>query len=217
MVAPLARYGGMRSPSEPRELKWSDIDWEKNTILVKSPKTERYGDGQRLMPLFLEILPYLSKAFANAEDGAVYVLPKLRDLSYNPATHMARIVTKACGKAWPKIFQNCRSTRQTELSQKFPAHVVASWLGNSTRIAEQFYLQTTESHFQQALQGEAEPEADSVENADLKQKPKQQASATECTEMQKPRANRGFANSCESTQFPAIDLVPARGLEPPLP
>jgi integrase len=213
----LARYGGMRTPSEPRALKWTDIDWEKNTILINASKTEHHGDGQRLMPLFPEILPHLQEAFENAKAGAIYVLPKLQDKKYNPATHMARVVTKACGKVWPKVFQNCRSTRQTELSQRFPAHVVAGWLGNSTRIAEQFYLQTTEEHFQQALKGEAEPEAVLGNKVRLKQNPKQQAAATNGTEMQKPRVNRGSANRCVPVPIGALDKVPARGLEPPLP
>ncbi len=134
---------------------------------------------------------------------------------------MARVVTKACGKVWPKVFQNCRSTRQTELSQRFPAHVVPGWLGSSTRIAEQFYLQTTEEHFQQALKGEAEPEAEPEavlgNKVRLKQNPKQQAAATNRTEMQKPRVNRGSANRCVPVPIGALDKVPARGLEPPLP
>jgi integrase len=35
-----ARIGGMRIPSEPRELKWTDIDWSNQRITVTAPKTE---------------------------------------------------------------------------------------------------------------------------------------------------------------------------------
>ncbi len=164
----LARFGGMRTPSEPRELKWSDIDWENKRIVVTAPKTEHHGKGKRIMPLFPELEPYLAQALKEAEEGAEYVLPQLRDKAYNPATHMLRIVEKACGQAWPKIFQNCRSTRQTELQEDFPSHVVTKWLGNTDKVAEKYYLQVRDKHFKQALeakpdtakqQSEAKPEA----------------------------------------------------------
>ena len=213
----LARFGGMRTPSEPSCLKWSDIDWDKKTIVVTAPKTERYGDGRRVMPLFPELLPYLQQAREDAEKDAVYVLPKLRRKGYNPATHMKRIVERACKTSWPKVFQNCRSTRQTELSQRFPSHVVASWLGNSTRIAEQFYLQVTEDHFQQALIPDVKPEAESSEQDGSTQKAKQQASAADGTSSQKHRENDESANEYVPLPINAIGQIPARGLEPPLP
>lgn len=121
-------------------------------------------DGRRVMPLFPELEPLLSEAFARSEEGQIYVLPKLRNIDYNPATHMVRTVEKACGKPWPRIFQNCRSTRQTELQQDHPSHVVTKWLGNSTKVAELYYLQVTEEHFEKALipvESEAESEAKS--------------------------------------------------------
>ncbi len=33
----LSRYGGLRCPSEHLLLKWADVDWERNTVLVSSP------------------------------------------------------------------------------------------------------------------------------------------------------------------------------------
>jgi hypothetical protein len=41
---------------------------------------------------------------------------------------------------WSKLFQNLRSTRQTELTELFPAHIVCSWIGNSERVAKGHYL-----------------------------------------------------------------------------
>ena len=51
---------------------------------------------------------------------------------------------------WPKPFQNLRSTRETELVEEFPVHVVVKWLGNSAAVARRHYLQTTEKHFVRA-------------------------------------------------------------------
>ena len=53
---------------------------------------------------------------------------------------------------WPKLFQNLRSTRETELADEFPMHVVCQWIGNSQPIAAKHYLQVTADHFSKALQ-----------------------------------------------------------------
>jgi hypothetical protein len=50
----------------------------------------------------------------------------------------------------PRFYQNCRSSRQTELEAEFPLHVVCKWLGNSERTARKHYLKVRESHFEQA-------------------------------------------------------------------
>jgi hypothetical protein len=59
-----------------------------------------------------------------------------------------------------QMFHNLRSTRQTELTEQFPSHVVCDWLGNSEDIAQKHYLQTTDQHFQRAL--EAAPSSNPV-------------------------------------------------------
>ncbi len=53
---------------------------------------------------------------------------------------------------WPKVFQNLRSSRQIELEERFPSHVVCAWLGNSVQVARKHYLQVTDEHFARALQ-----------------------------------------------------------------
>ncbi len=67
-----------------------------------------------------------------------------------------QIIKRAGLKPWPKPFQNLRSTRETELMEKFPAHVVCGWIGNSEAIALKHYLQVTDDHFERAVRGEAE-------------------------------------------------------------
>jgi hypothetical protein len=46
-----------------------------------------------------------------------------------------------------KPFQKRRSTRQTELAERFPQHVVCAWIGNSHAVAAKHYLQVTDEHF----------------------------------------------------------------------
>ena len=62
-------------------------------------------------------------------------------------------------------FQNLRSTRETELMNDFPAHVVCGWLGNSQPVAEKHYLQVTDEHFEKAVQIAVQHTAETARNA----------------------------------------------------
>jgi hypothetical protein len=50
----------------------------------------------------------------------------------------------------PKLFQNLRASRASELTNQHPAHVAATWLGNSTLIAKKQYWQVTDADFERA-------------------------------------------------------------------
>ena len=47
-----------------------------------------------------------------------------------------------------RIWQNLRSTRETELAEDYPLHVVSAWIVNTERIAAKHYLQVTDDHFE---------------------------------------------------------------------
>ena len=66
-----------------------------------------------------------------------------------------RMLARAGVKPWPTVFQNLRSTRQTELARDWPEYVVCAWMGNSRLIAREHYLQVTDEHVQQAAQNPA--------------------------------------------------------------
>ncbi|MGE3775666.1 MAG: tyrosine-type recombinase/integrase [Pirellulaceae bacterium] len=149
----LARYGGLRTPSESLSLKWSDIEWDANRMTVHSPKTEHYeGRESRVVPLFPELRRELESV---RDDSQAYVVNRWRDAAErtdggwkncNLRTHFERIIKRADVTPWPKLWQNLRSTRQTELEQEYPSYVVCAWLGNSERVAKRFYLQVTDEH-----------------------------------------------------------------------
>ena len=121
LIFALARYGGLRSPSEILALKWQDVDWERGRILVHSPKTEHHAGGEsRQLPLFPELVPYLREVFEQAQEGIEYVVTRYRSRGVNLRTQLERIIVKAGLKAWPKLFQNLRSTRETELAEWWP-------------------------------------------------------------------------------------------------
>jgi integrase len=156
LIIALARFGGLRCPSEVLTLEWQWIDWERERFTVFAPKLEHMeGGGRRVVPLFPELRPYLAEAFDLAEAGAVHVISRYRGSGKNLRTELLRIIKRAGVKPWGRLFHNLRSTRQTELTETFPAHVVASWLGNTEKIASQHYLQITEGHMQRAAKSGA--------------------------------------------------------------
>lgn len=157
----LSRFGGLRVPSEALSLRWDDILWDSQRMTITSPKTEHHvGKGSRVCPIFADLLPYLDELDAQAPEGAVYVLEPLRSENArrglwqgaNLRTTFEKIIRRAGCTPWPKLWHNLRASRQTELTEEFPAHVVANWLGNSVRIAEAHYLQVLDSHFTKAAQ-----------------------------------------------------------------
>jgi hypothetical protein len=109
---------------------------------------------------------------------------------------------------WPKLFQNLRSTRETELTKEYPLHVVCAWIGNSQSIAAKHYLQVTEEHVRQAAEKAA-------------QNPTQQPAARGCNNLQESTpdaaktaiylALRSDATPCDSKE---LHRLTPRGFEP---
>jgi integrase len=149
MVA-LSRFGGLRCPSEVLELKWADVNWEKARLLIRSTKT-----GNRFVPIFPELLPFLEASWDAAEEGAVYVVARYRGAETNLRTTFLKIIDRAGVKQWVKPFHNMRASRETELAAEFPIHVVCAWIGNSQAVATKHYLTVREEDFEKASQSAA--------------------------------------------------------------
>ena len=149
----LSRYGGLRCPSEHLALRWTDVNWEQGRIRVPSPKTEAHEGGEsREIPIFPELRPHLEAVwFDPSQDGAEFIITRYREKNCNLRTQLQRIIKRAGLECWPKLFHNLRATRQTELAETFPAHVVCDWLGNSQAVAARHYLQVTDEHFAEAM------------------------------------------------------------------
>ncbi len=142
VVFSLARWGGLRCPSEVLALKWTDVDWDKGRFRIDSPKT-----GVRYCPLFPEIRDALKDAF---DPEMIYCVNRYRSGEQNLRTQFGRILKVTNVAPWPKLFVNLRSTRRTELQERFPDHVVNRWMGHSGKVAEKHYLQVTEEHWGEA-------------------------------------------------------------------
>lgn len=151
MIA-FARFGGLRIPSEIWPLRWDRVDWTAGTIRVFSPKQRRRENKRwRTIPLFPEIRQLLEQC--RQDDGPIFKRPDIT------ATALRNRVERLCIKCgivpWPKIWQNMRSTRETELlDQGYPIHVVCQWIGNSPAIALKHYTQVAKEHVTRAVAGQ---------------------------------------------------------------
>ena len=177
MIIALARIGGLRTPCEVLLLKWSDINWHLGKLLVNSPKTEHHaGKDKRFVPLFPVLKELLEEGFHKAEDGEIFVINRYRDAKQNLRTTFQKIIQRAGLLAWPKLFNNLRSSRSTELVRGgCPMHLLTAWLGNSEKIQIDHYLQVNDSDYESAARYEP-----SKENSDAKS-----GAATKCAKLQR--------------------------------
>lgn len=157
----LARYAGLRTPSEPFSLKWSDILWAEGKFLVDSPKT-----GLRAVPLFPRVRQALEEAFEIAEPGTVYVIPEeYRRRALGPAgfrnanlrTTLLKIIRRAGETPWPRLWHNLRASCESDLVRRYPLPTAARWLGNSSVIAYRHYVDPTDTAFREASQEDPWP------------------------------------------------------------
>jgi integrase len=159
-IVALCRYGGLRK-SEACNLRWEHVDWTGNRIRIRCDKTQHHdGREWREPPIFPELKVHLLDAWESAAEGAEMVVGRYR-AKQNLGTVLKKIVAKAGLDVWPKPFQNLRSTRQTELMKEYPIHVVCCWLGNTSKVAMEHYLQVTDEDYARAAAGSAAPETKS--------------------------------------------------------
>jgi integrase len=226
MIVVLCRYGGLRCPSEVLSLRWEDIDWDAGRMRVQSPKTEHHpGKESRVIPIFPELLGQLRESFEAAPTAVFVVDSRYRTSAMgksgwkncNMRTQFERIVKNAGLKKWPRLFHNLRSSRQTELAEVFPSHVVCAWLGNSEDIAKKHYYQVTDAHFAAASAGPGMAVAPSARDdettsahfdAPVAQILTQHAAAPESTKLQETSEPLGAEGVCAVS---CIDLpIPAK-------
>ncbi len=126
-----------------------------------------------------------------------------------------------------------RASRETELAERFPSHVVCDWLGNSEDIARKHYYQTTDDHFARAV----EPTTDAKQNPTqqlaeaaatnlgsareinqnkAKQNPKRMVAVSAGRDSQPKSANPVFAEENDSLRYRALCKADGEGFEPPV-
>lgn len=167
LIFALARWGGMRIPSEILGLRWEHVDWEREKMLVKAPKQIHNAVElhERWMPIWPEIRPHLKALEQEWTERMYRVAPDVPpDMSAAVITrHRSRhtaayrkLFLLACYRAgitksrdeqpWPKVFTNMRSTRVTELRAMYPScpDAVNYWMNHSEDISQTHYQQWEE-------------------------------------------------------------------------
>lgn len=144
--------------------------------------------------MFPEIKERSQAVYDAAEPGTEYIINQYRDANQNLRTQLERIIRRVGLEPWPKLFQNLRSTRQTELEETYPSHVVCAWIGNSHAVAAKHYLQVTDEHFEKAVQNAVH-----------------HPTATNRTDPQKTESC-GSMRAGPQPQIAGAGLEPARGL-----
>jgi len=225
----IARYAGLRCPSEIRALRWSDLNWEQKSLTVRSPKTEANPiHAVRMVPVCAELQPILTELYQSAEAGAAEgdmppMLPQAHRAHVNIFHGLKKIIERAGMKPWPRLLQNLRASCATDWAGEHPIHESSKWLGHSPTVAAKHYLQSKDLHFK-AVTGSgpwitaaktgasvgAELGALEVQNRG------QHGAATNGTEWKPPSLNpetqRGCAARCEQTQPRAFFFSGRRGI-----
>ncbi|CAN5332411.1 hypothetical protein BH11PLA2_BH11PLA2_01740 [soil metagenome] len=232
IIIALARFAGLRCPTEVLSLRWEDVDLPAGRMVVHSPKTEHMsGKENRIVPVFATLRPYLEDAFELAKPGDVFVVSGPQPDIYrtsakgsrgwnavNLRTPFLKLLRRAGLKVYPRPFRNLRSSLETELSATHPIHVVTAWLGNTPNVALGHYLQTLESDFAKATSGvpcagSGSPPVQSVQN---QAQTGEGGKGPEKTNPAKSPATQGLERTVEnSLGLEDSNLVVAEGIEPP--
>lgn len=150
-----ARFGGLRVPSEPLGLTWSDVDWSRGRVVIRSPKTASTRPT-RVVPLFAAWRPHLDRLFAIAADDAAHVFTEYRTTASKVwRSNLLSTIAAAGLEPWPKLWMNLRASCRTDLLEQFPEHVVDAWLGHSSKTGRKHYNRVTDQHFELATLGVA--------------------------------------------------------------
>ena len=155
VIVGLARFAGLRCPSEIRELRWADVDWANKKLLVRSPKTAAMANhAVRTVPVCPALQPLIWQLRQQSPAEQERIVPLLQDPGYNLRTRFQAIVRRAGFKPWPRLFHNLRASCTTDFAQALPQHEAARFLGQSPVIAASHYLQPRDHNFR-AVTGDA--------------------------------------------------------------
>lgn len=135
----LARFAGLRVPSESHLLTWADVDFENDRLHVRSPKTERFpGKERRVVPIVRDLAKLLELRFAEVEEGETRLVT-IRSAGARRRKMLA--IAKAAGvELWSDAWQSLRRSAEIDFAREFPAFATAKWLGHSPTVALRHYM-----------------------------------------------------------------------------
>ncbi|GHT36334.1 hypothetical protein FACS189427_07740 [Planctomycetales bacterium] len=143
----IARFQGLRIPSEVRDLKFSDFRQENTGIIFSVPDTGK--TGSRRVPVFSEFVPYLTELQQHRKEGQEYLFEKYRQVKTSGKikfVNIGALIRKKMKRAgvpfWEKLFINLRSSCMTDKERLgWSRSLMDAVFGNSERIRLKHYIQ----------------------------------------------------------------------------
>jgi integrase len=150
VIVALARWLGLRCPSELEHLRWNDIVLERQGVHIRSPKTERHvGHQGRFVPLFQEAAGELERLrHQDTPAGDDLVIPCIQgkcDSFLNRKFH--RIIRRAGLGKIDQPFLNMRRTRSNEIRIQYGPEKESEWMGHSQKVMRVHYLDLSVDDF----------------------------------------------------------------------
>jgi integrase len=134
----LARYAGLRIPSESHILTWADVDFGRGRLTVRSPKTERHeGHEQRVVPITPRLMELLQERFDGCPEGDAPLITITGKGAM--IRSVRRIWARAGVEPWSRLWQTLRSSCEKEWAMTFPQYAVSRWIGHSITVSGRHY------------------------------------------------------------------------------
>lgn len=146
----LARYAGLRHPTEVEALELEWINLPQGRLLAFSQKNQRYEHKRwREIPIDPLLLPHLEDAIERAPIGERHVCWEKRGLT---GTSWRNALHRACRRAavtpWKSLWHSLRGSRAVDLLDAgVPEHVVCVWQNTGPRALQKHYLRPTADHY----------------------------------------------------------------------
>lgn len=221
LLVALWRLAGLRK-MEVFNLKWGDVLWDAGKMRVTATKTahhegkdvryvglrdireqledvfqEQLADGQKSHPADAPIVTRFSRSNCNLDKPLKVIL------------HKAGIVP------WPKLFQNMRSSCETEwLNEGHPAHVVAAMIGHSVKVQRASYAQITDGHFDKFNSVSKSGLPGGLEGMRIDENQSKVAYPVAYSKPNKNATGQCFSYSNAFRKLPEAGLEPARAITP---
>lgn len=143
----LARFAGLRVPTDAINLRWSDIDWQQERLRIPDDSKT----GRRVLPLFAPAIKELQSLSELADDGDEFIFTRARASAATTWRNwLISAITHSHQTPWPKLWHNLRASLRSELKGKFAPSTLDAWFGHSTRVAEKHYEMVTPEEWEQA-------------------------------------------------------------------
>jgi len=136
LIFALARFGGLRIPSELVRLRWEHIDFGESLFKAFAQKTKK----PRMVPIF----PPLEGILLDAWEALPERTPKRRHLiqadnrrrpESNLRTEAMKLIDRAGVDVWEKLFQNLRASFATDMiNAGYNLTDIADWMGHSVAV-----------------------------------------------------------------------------------